>query len=144
MLRRILTARRGDSPPYRSQTRLRRSLVQVMKEVALSPATRPATTAERVHAALAQWTASISPASLHLAWGDWAAHLAASPGKRLELLHLGLRQLQELANYVGHSATPGACPDDAPCVTAHPGDRRFREPEWRPATCCGRAWSASI
>jgi polyhydroxyalkanoate synthase subunit PhaC len=108
-----------------------------MKEVALSPATPTATTAttaervdRQVHAALAQWTASISPASLQLAWGDWATHLAASPGKRLELLHLGLRQLQELANYVGHSAMPGACPDDAPCVTAHQSDRRFREPEW--------------
>lgn len=71
-----------------------------MKEVALSPAPPPTTAAERVHAALAQWTASISPASLQLAWGDWAAHLAASPGKRLELLHLGLRQLPELANHV--------------------------------------------
>ncbi|MGY4567169.1 hypothetical protein ACVWY5_000238 [Bradyrhizobium sp. USDA 3256] len=37
------------------------------------------------HAAMARWTGGLSPASLALAFADWQLHLAASPGKRLEL-----------------------------------------------------------
>jgi polyhydroxyalkanoate synthase len=96
--------------------------------------TSPVSTAERidwmVRATLARWTASISPASLQLAWNDWAAHLAGAPGKRLELLRLGLLQMRDLANYAAHCALPGADPETHRCVTAHPGDRRFQEPEW--------------
>ena len=104
-----------------------------MKEVAPAPRTPQPTAAARtdrqVRAALARWTASISPASLELAFSDWAAHLAASPGKRLELMHLGLRQWQALADYAARCALPGAAPNGG-CVTPRPGDRRFREPEW--------------
>jgi len=102
-----------------------------MKEIA--PSMPRATAAERTdrlfRAALARWTASISPASLELAWSDWATHLAASPGKRLQLTHLGLRQWQALVDYAARCALPGAAPD-GDCVTPRPGDRRFREPEW--------------
>ncbi len=90
----------------------------------------------QVRAALARCTASISPASLETAWTDWATHLAVSPGKRLELMHLGLRQWQALTDYAARCALPGAAVNDggyAPprgCVAPRPGDRRFREPEW--------------
>ena len=40
------------------------------------------------HASQARAFASLSPASLSLAWLDWAMHLAASPGKQTELLRL--------------------------------------------------------
>ncbi|MEW5835093.1 MAG: alpha/beta fold hydrolase [Pseudomonadota bacterium] len=103
-----------------------------MKDVVPAPAT--STPAERidrqVRAALARWTASISPASLQLAWSDWASHLAASPGKRLELMHLGLQQWQALAEYAARCSLPGATGNGTGCVTPRPGDRRFREPEW--------------
>ena len=102
-----------------------------MKEIA--PSTPRSAAAERTdrlfRAALARWTASISPASLELAWNDWATHLAASPGKRLALMHLGLRQWQALADYATRCALPGAAANGG-CVTPRPGDRRFREPEW--------------
>ncbi len=102
-----------------------------MKEIA--PSTPRSTAAERTdrlfRAALARWTASISPASLELAWNDWATHLVASPGKRLALMHLGLRQWQALADYATRCALPGAAANGG-CVTPRPGDRRFREPEW--------------
>ena len=94
----------------------------------------PASTADRidwmVRATLARWTASISPASLQLAWNDWAAHLAGAPGKRFELVRQSLLMMRDLANYAGHCALPGADPEAHPCVTARPGDRRFQEPEW--------------
>lgn len=106
----------------------------LMKPVATVPAPSPSTAAERadrmVRAALARWTGSISPASLELAWSDWAAHLAASPGKRLALMHLGLRQWQALVDYAVRCAMPGAAANDGGCVTPRPGDRRFRAQEW--------------
>ena len=39
-----------------------------------------------LHAAAARYTAGLSPIALSQAWWDWAAHLAASPGHRMELL----------------------------------------------------------
>ena len=39
-----------------------------------------------LHAAMARYTAGLSPIALSQAWWDWAAHLAASPGRRMELL----------------------------------------------------------
>ena len=39
-----------------------------------------------LHAAVARFTAGLSPIALSQAWWDWAAHLAASPGHRAELM----------------------------------------------------------
>jgi polyhydroxyalkanoate synthase len=39
-----------------------------------------------LHAAIARYTAGLSPIALSQAWWDWAAHLAASPGRRAELM----------------------------------------------------------
>ena len=51
------------------------------------------------HASQARAFASLSPASLNLAWLDWATHLTASPGKQAELLRLATRDaLTGLAN----------------------------------------------
>jgi polyhydroxyalkanoate synthase len=38
-----------------------------------------------LHAAVARYTAGLSPIALSQAWWDWAAHLAASPGRRAQL-----------------------------------------------------------
>lgn len=40
-----------------------------------------------VHAATARATAGISPSAITSAYLDWATHLAASPGKRLQLVY---------------------------------------------------------
>lgn len=50
-------------------------------------------------AALARRFASLSPSALLQAASDWTLHLAASPGKRMDLAHLAMRQAQELASY---------------------------------------------
>src|SRR5689334_4883445 len=39
-----------------------------------------------LHAALARFTAGLSPAAMAHAYLDWATHLAYAPGKRLQLL----------------------------------------------------------
>ncbi|WP_232833335.1 PHA/PHB synthase family protein [Paraburkholderia kururiensis] len=60
-------------------------------EVTLHPdrlparATRDDPLDRAAHAALAMATGGLSPASMALAWLDWSMHLAASPGKCLEL-----------------------------------------------------------
>ena len=69
-----------------------------------TPANTSLSMAERldptVHAAIARSVASLSHASALMAGSDWALHLAASPGKCMDLAHLALRQGQELAAYV--------------------------------------------
>ena len=63
-----------------------------------TPANAPLSMAERldptVHAALARSLGSLSHASALMAASDWALHLAASPGQRMDLAHLALRQGQ--------------------------------------------------
>lgn len=76
-------------------------------------------------AALARWTASLSPAAGLLAWTDWAAHLANAPGKRLALTELALHQAGLLGQYLLARLVAG---DAAPA--APPADRRFADPAW--------------
>ncbi len=94
--------------------------------MSVSEAAPPSPTARldmQVHAALARSSGSLSLASGLLAAIDWDAHLAVSPGKRLELLCLALQQGNRLLHYMG-SANPQA--SDLPVV-----DRRFAAPEWQ-------------
>ncbi len=79
----------------------------------------------QVHAALARSSGSLSLASGLLAAIDWAAHLAVSPGKRLELLCLALQQGNRLLHYMG-SAHSNAQAADLPVA-----DRRFAAPDWQ-------------
>ncbi len=76
-------------------------------------------------AALARWTASLSPAAGLLAWTDWAAHLANAPGKRLALTELALHQAGLLGQYLLARLVAGDAASAAP-----PADRRFADPAW--------------
>ncbi|TLM99903.1 poly-beta-hydroxybutyrate polymerase, partial [bacterium] len=51
---------------------------------------------QHVHAAIAQFTNSLSPLTLAMAMIDWAGHLAVSPGKQLELLKLAATEAAAL------------------------------------------------
>lgn len=83
-----------------------------------------------VHALQARWSASLSLESLYLAFADWWLHLLRSPGKRLDLLELGLEQAQQLHAYLLKCALP--CDELArPCAVPPASDRRFADEAWQ-------------
>lgn len=81
----------------------------------------------QIHAALARSSGSLSLVSGLLAAADWSAHLAVSPGKRLELLCLALQQANRLLHYVSRSSF--ADQDNASMLPV--ADRRFSDPDWQ-------------
>ena len=89
----------------------------------------PRTSGDRLlHATMGRFTAGISPASLGLAYADWALHLAASPGKWQLLLEKAVRKAVRLATYAAYACGDPACPY---CIEALPQDHRFRADAWR-------------
>ncbi|MES2128282.1 MAG: alpha/beta fold hydrolase [Pseudomonadota bacterium] len=76
------------------------------------------------HAALAKATLGISPASLALAWADWALHLAMSPGKQQALADKAVRKELRLLRSLFD-------PHGAPCIEPLEDDKRFRDPAWQ-------------
>jgi len=83
-----------------------------------------------VHAAFARLNGSLSPESLLSAWMDWAAHMATSPGKRLDLLRLAFRQTERLARYLRDCQSRGSETSEA-CLAVKAKDRRFAAEEWQ-------------
>ncbi|HXQ82906.1 MAG TPA: alpha/beta fold hydrolase [Xanthobacteraceae bacterium] len=82
-----------------------------------------------LHAAIARFTGGFSPAALAQAYLDWATHLAAAPGKRLQLMDKAARKTIRFGNYAYRFASAGA---NAPCcIEPLPQDRRFAADEWR-------------
>jgi polyhydroxyalkanoate synthase len=80
------------------------------------------------HAWLGRATLGLSPASLLLAFSDWALHFRFSPGKQMELLRNAAEKSYRFALYALQAAQD---PDAAPFIEALPQDRRFRDPAWR-------------
>lgn len=81
---------------------------------------------QQVHAAMARATASLSPASVALAFLDWAAHLTSSPGRQIELGVLAAQQAAAFARYLAAGGDPSARP-----LEPSPGDRRFADTQWQ-------------
>lgn len=81
-------------------------------------------------ATIARFTAGVSPAALGVAYMDWAAHVAASPGKQAQLVNKALRKAIRLAHHVGQCALAGGS-EDEPCIEPLPQDRRFLGEAWR-------------
>jgi poly[(R)-3-hydroxyalkanoate] polymerase subunit PhaC len=82
-----------------------------------------------LHAAMARFTRGLSPAALAKAYFDWALHLAASPGKQMQLADKAARKSMRFANYVLRAAQEGGKADC--CIEPLPQDRRFAGPEWQ-------------
>jgi polyhydroxyalkanoate synthase len=81
-----------------------------------------------VRAGIARLTGGLAPSVLAGAYFDWAVHLAASPGKRLELAG------QAWAAAMAHAAFASRCAAGLahdPCDCALPQDNRFRAAEWQ-------------
>jgi polyhydroxyalkanoate synthase len=81
-----------------------------------------------VHAELARFTGDLSPAAIASAYLDWAAHLAASPGKQAQLLEKAFRKWLRLANYLARCAQSAGRSES--CIEPLPQDRRFDGEAW--------------
>ena len=81
-----------------------------------------------VRAGLAHLTAGLAPSALAGAFLDWAVHLAASPGKRLELVGQAWTAAIENATFAAHCAV-GLANDPSRC--ALPQDNRFHSSDWQ-------------
>ena len=81
-----------------------------------------------VRAGIAPFTGGLAPSALAGAFLDWAVHLAASPGKRMELAdRAGAGAIENAA--VALRCAAGVAYD--PCDCALPQDNRFRAPDWK-------------
>ena len=81
-----------------------------------------------LHAAMARFTAGLSPIALAGAYTDCASHLAFSPGKRSQLVEKAAKKALRFASYAGKRALQ---PNVEPCIVPLPQDRRFDDPAWR-------------
>lgn len=79
-------------------------------------------------AMIGQVTGGFSPAAGALAMYDWALHLAAAPGKRMELGYKALRKSARLMSYLMASTADVSTP---PAITPLKGDHRFDDPAWQ-------------
>lgn len=79
-------------------------------------------------AMIAQMTSGLSPATIGLAFADWAMHLAASPGKQLQLAGKAVRKSMRIADYAVRAAGDAAA---QPAIDPLPQDHRFDSPAWR-------------
>src|SRR5271165_1882305 len=77
---------------------------------------------------LARLTLGLSPAVLAEQTFDWLVHLAASPGKQLQLAENWLRMVGEFGLYAAQSATNSEVP---PFISPSPQDRRFAGEGWQ-------------
>jgi polyhydroxyalkanoate synthase len=94
------------------------------------PATGLADMLDRsLHANIGRFTAGLSPAALIMAYFDWAAHIAAAPGKRIGLADKAMRKSMRLFDYVCRCGLEGG--SAARCIEPLPQDRRFACEPWQ-------------
>nr|WP_321361679.1 alpha/beta fold hydrolase [uncultured Hyphomonas sp.] len=77
---------------------------------------------------ISRYSGGLSPASLALAYMDWALHLQAAPGKQLEMVQKAFRKSSRLSAYMLASMGQEECDG---CIEPLPGDTRFHNPAWR-------------
>lgn len=80
-----------------------------------------------IRAAVARASRGIAWPSLVSAWADWYWHLAAAPGKQMELASKAQRKAARFALYAAQCAQGGT----EPCILPLPQDRRFVDPGWQ-------------
>ena len=80
------------------------------------------------HAAIARMTMGVSPAALGMAYLDWLSHLAAAPGKQLEL---GKKAGHKWARLIRYAARAAANPDCGACIDPLSHDRQFIGDDWK-------------
>ncbi len=78
---------------------------------------------------LSRFTHGLSPAALMGAWFDWATHIAAAPGKRLQLAEKATDQAIRQARSMIKCAT--TTDETKPCINPLPQDKRFSDDAWQ-------------
>lgn len=81
-----------------------------------------------VDGTLGRLTQGISPASLGLAYQDWAIHLAFYPGKQAELM---LQAFRNHVCFMDYAVRRSLNPQASPCIEPEEQDQRFDAPQWR-------------
>lgn len=82
-----------------------------------------------LHAAVAYFTAGLSPSALAEAYTDWVTHLTVSPGRQVQLIERSVRTCVRLSQYLGELALKGSGAE--PCIEPVPPDRRFDGEAWK-------------
>ena len=82
-----------------------------------------------LHAAIARFTAGLSPAALAAAYLDWVTHLVGSPGKQAQLIEKALRKTVRLSHHAATCVVQGGTGE--PCIAPLPQDRRFTGEAWQ-------------
>ena len=82
-----------------------------------------------LNAAVARFTAGLSPAALTYAYLHWATHLAAAPGKRQLLVEKAMRKALRFGNYGLRYALSGG--KTGCCIGPLPQDKRFANEAWQ-------------
>ena len=86
-----------------------------------------------IQALIARGTGGLSPASLGLSLADWGIHLAAAPGKQMELWLKLVRKAQRLQTYMLRARLD---PNAPPCIQPLAGDDRFSDAAWQAWPYC--------
>ena len=81
-----------------------------------------------LHAGMGRMTGGLAPSALLGGYLHWAAHLAASPGKQIELATKAVKGSVDNLVFAANCAGGNACD---PCERALSQDHRFRAPEWQ-------------
>jgi polyhydroxyalkanoate synthase len=120
-------------PAKAASSAVRSDVVSLSTEPVLSEPPDPldvleATLDRSLHATMARATLGLSPAALTSAVLDWATHLAASPGKQLQLGGKATRKWLRLMDYAARCSHDRGQAE--PSITPLPQDRRFAAPEW--------------
>ncbi len=82
-----------------------------------------------LHAGIARYSTGLSPMAQMAAYWDWAAHLAFSPGKRIQLVEKAGKKWLRLVNYAMRKAMQ--IDGSTPCIEPLPQDRRFVHEAWQ-------------
>ncbi|MFO1128020.1 MAG: alpha/beta fold hydrolase [Rhodospirillales bacterium] len=105
-----------------------RGALQRMGDRALLQSGRLENLDRMTNAALSRLTMGVSPVSLVMSWFDWAAHLAASPGKQFQL---GQKMLDNILAWNIYALDQALDADTTPPVVPSRADQRFADEAWQ-------------
>ncbi len=98
---------------------------------------------QRLHAAISRVTGSLSPTLALISFIDWATHLAAAPGKQLELAEMAIAQNLLLSQYF-HGVVAEAMPSLPWLPPQSVGTAQTPQSDWRFAAAEWQNWPYNL